>query len=89
MLILIYLYLPLAAGAEATFNWGDPSNGEQFWYHVTGRQFRIWLFTGMEAFVEELGCSLEWIKRDEDPHGSCFVLGREKVVQEIVEVLNS
>lgn len=53
ILALIYLYLPLRAGAGPALNWGDPSNGEQFWYHVSGRQFRVWMFTGMDAFIED------------------------------------
>lgn len=54
LLALLYLYLPLSAGLEPALNWGDPTDIDSFWYHVSGKQFRIWMFTGMEPFVEEL-----------------------------------
>jgi len=53
LLTILYLYLPLRAGGSPALNWGDPSNGDQFWYHVSGRQFRVWMFTGLDAFLED------------------------------------
>ncbi|HET6511975.1 MAG TPA: DUF2723 domain-containing protein [Candidatus Kapabacteria bacterium] len=47
--LLIYLYLPLRAASDPILNWGDPSDWTQFWKHVTGGQYKIWMFTGSGA----------------------------------------
>jgi hypothetical protein len=48
-MLLIYLYLPLRASSDPILNWGDPSSWGQFWKHVTGGQYKIWMFTGQSA----------------------------------------
>lgn len=50
LLTLFYLWLPLVAGGNPQFNWGDPQSWDAFWHHVSGKQFRVWMFTGMEDF---------------------------------------
>jgi tetratricopeptide (TPR) repeat protein len=40
----VYLYLPLRSLNDPLFNWGDPSNWPRFLGHVTGRQYRVWMF---------------------------------------------
>jgi len=44
--VLCYLYLPLAAAQHPVLNWGDPSNLERFWWHLTARQYVVNLFNG-------------------------------------------
>lgn len=39
----IYIYLPIAASASPLFNWGNPSNLARFWWHLTGRQYQVFL----------------------------------------------
>ena len=41
----VYLYLPLRSLNEPLLNWGDPSNWPRFISHVTGRQYRVWMFS--------------------------------------------
>lgn len=41
----VYLYLPLRAGMNPTFNWGNPYNFERFYWHITGKQFSVWIFS--------------------------------------------
>lgn len=41
----LYLYLPLKAGMNPVFNWGNPFNLERFYWHVTGKQFSVWIFS--------------------------------------------
>jgi hypothetical protein len=48
-MLLIYLYLPLRAANDPILNWGNPSDWTQFWKHVTGGQYKIWMFTGKSA----------------------------------------
>ncbi len=49
----VYLYLPLRAGMDPLFNWGDVSRGfDKFLYHVSGKQYQVWMFTGSKAWAE-------------------------------------
>jgi hypothetical protein len=56
-----YLYLPLRAAGAPMLNWGDPVTFERFLWHVTGKQYRVWMFSSVEtawrngmAFLEGL-----------------------------------
>ncbi len=41
----LYLYLPIRAGMNPTFIWGNPFNFERFYWHITGKQFSVWIFS--------------------------------------------
>ncbi|PYJ79123.1 MAG: hypothetical protein DME69_05905 [Verrucomicrobia bacterium] len=55
-LVAVYTYLPLAALRAPVINWGNPRSLQEIWWHVTGRQYRVFLsFTPKimgEQFVE-------------------------------------
>jgi len=55
-LVAIYTYLPLAASHSPAINWGNPRSLQEIWWHITGRQYRVFLsFTPNiigEQFVE-------------------------------------
>ena len=55
-LVAIYTYLPLAAARGPVINWGNPRSLQEIWWHITGRQYRVFLsFTPNlmgEQFVE-------------------------------------
>jgi hypothetical protein len=40
-----YLYLPIRANMHPIFIWGNPNTLERFYWHVTGKQFSIWIFS--------------------------------------------
>ena len=40
-----YLYLPVRANMHPTFIWGNPNTLERFYWHVTGKQFSVWIFS--------------------------------------------
>jgi hypothetical protein len=40
-----YLYLPIRARMDPIFIWGNPYNLERFYWHVTAKQFSIWIFS--------------------------------------------
>lgn len=40
-----YLYLILRARCEPVVAWGNPVDLERFWWHVTGKQYRVWMFS--------------------------------------------
>src|SRR5262249_15400850 len=55
-MIAVYAYLPLAASRSPLINWGNPRSLQEIWWHITGRQYQVFLsFTptlmGMQ-FVE-------------------------------------
>jgi hypothetical protein len=39
--LFVYLYLPIAASRSPLMNWGSPNTLEQFWWHVTGKQYQV------------------------------------------------
>lgn len=41
----VYLYLPIRANMNPTFIWGNPYNLERLYWHVTGKQFSVWIFS--------------------------------------------
>jgi len=41
----VYLYLPIRANMDPIFIWGNPYNLERFYWHVTGKQFSVWIFS--------------------------------------------
>jgi hypothetical protein len=42
-LVAIYAYLPLAAAHAPVINWGNPRSLQKIWWHVTGRQYQVFL----------------------------------------------
>jgi hypothetical protein len=50
----VYLYLPLRAAHGALLNWGNPVTLERFYWHFSGKQFRVWLFSSSEAAGRQL-----------------------------------
>src|SRR4029077_622253 len=40
-LILVYSYLPWAASRSPVMNWGNPRSLQEIWWHITGRQYRV------------------------------------------------
>ncbi|TET81979.1 DUF2723 domain-containing protein, partial [candidate division TA06 bacterium] len=41
----IYAYLPIRAHENPVMNWGNPSTLERFIWHVSGKQYRVWMFS--------------------------------------------
>jgi len=42
-LVAVYAYLPFAASRSPVINWGNPRSLQEIWWHVTGRQYRVFL----------------------------------------------
>lgn len=54
ILAALYLYLPLRAAADPALNWGDPTTWESFVRHVTGAQYRVWMFQSTESAQRQI-----------------------------------
>jgi tetratricopeptide (TPR) repeat protein len=42
-LVAIYAYLPVVAARSPVINWGNPRSLQEIWWHVTGRQYQVFL----------------------------------------------
>jgi len=42
-LVAVYAYLPFAASRSQVINWGNPRSLQEIWWHITGRQYRVFL----------------------------------------------
>src|SRR5437667_8431154 len=52
-LVAIYTYLPLAAARGPVINWGNPRSLQEIWWHVTGRQYRVFLSFAPKLMAEQ------------------------------------
>ena len=50
----VYLYLPLRASENPVMDWGRPVTVERFLWHWSGKQYRSWIFSSMEAAGKQL-----------------------------------
>lgn len=50
----VYLYLPVRAASGVLLNWGNPVTLERFLWHLSGKQFRVWIFSSTEAAGRQL-----------------------------------
>lgn len=47
--LTVYAVLPIRARQSPPFNWGYVAEFERFWWHITGKQYRVWIFSSTEA----------------------------------------
>lgn len=52
--ISIYLFLPLRSSMHPVLDWGHPAGWERFLWHVSGKQYRSWIFSGFESAERQL-----------------------------------
>jgi hypothetical protein len=45
----LYMYLPVRAAQSPLLNWGSPSTLQRLIWHVSGKQYRVWIFSSTEA----------------------------------------
>ncbi|MBN1397013.1 MAG: DUF2723 domain-containing protein [Bacteroidetes bacterium] len=50
----IYLYLPIRSSVKPLLDWGHPASIESFFWHVTGKQFRVWMFSSLDVVKKQL-----------------------------------
>ncbi|MBI4427699.1 MAG: DUF2723 domain-containing protein [Ignavibacteriales bacterium] len=50
----VYLYLPIRSGSRLLFDWGHPVTFERFFWHVSGKQYQVWMFEGWEVAKKQL-----------------------------------
>lgn len=55
----LYLYLPIRAADDPVLNWGNPQTFERFLWHVSGKQYRVWMFSSLDIAGRQLQYFLE------------------------------
>jgi len=50
----VYLYLPIRSASHPLLDWGHPATLERFFWHVSGKQFRVWMFSGWSVVEKQL-----------------------------------
>ncbi len=48
-----YLYLPIRASQNPPLNWGNPTTLERLLWHLSGKQYRVWIFESTEAAAKQ------------------------------------
>ncbi len=50
----IYLYFPIRAADSPLINWGNPVDLEKIFWHLSGKQYRVWIFSSTDAAIKQL-----------------------------------
>ena len=50
----VYGVLPIRASQGPPFSWGYVAELERLWWHITGKQYRVWIFSSTEAAGRQL-----------------------------------
>ena len=58
--ISVYLYLPIRAEQNPILNWGNPTSWDNFFRHVSGWQYQVWMFS--ESFQQLKNSFLNFLK---------------------------
>ncbi|HMB69281.1 MAG TPA: DUF2723 domain-containing protein, partial [bacterium] len=48
----VYLFLPVRSAQQPLLDWGSPETWEAFRRHVSGAQYRVWIFSSGETIVK-------------------------------------
>ncbi|MBI4547344.1 MAG: DUF2723 domain-containing protein [Ignavibacteriae bacterium] len=49
----VYLYLPIRAQGQPLLNWGNPIDFEKFFWHFSGKVYRVWIFSSTESAAKQ------------------------------------
>ena len=50
-----YLYLPIRSSVQPVLDWGNPETLSNFFRHLSGKQYQVWMFSSLDVVVEQLG----------------------------------
>src|SRR5262249_54086755 len=62
--LAVYAYLPLAAWRAPAMNWGNPGTLRRIWWHVTGKQYQVFLSSSSEVIGRQFKVFLDLISRE-------------------------
>jgi len=52
--VSLYLYLPFRARMQPPMNWGYPAEIERLFWHLSGKQYRSWMFSSFDSAEKQL-----------------------------------
>jgi len=59
-----YAFLLIRGHENPALNWGYPTTLERFVNHISGQQYRTWMFSSLDAAARQLGHFIELFPRD-------------------------
>lgn len=66
-LLAVYAYLPIAASKAPVMNWGDPRTFERLWWHITGKQYQVFLSYSLQTAITQFGGFIKLAAREFGP----------------------
>jgi len=66
-LFAVYAYLPIAASRNPVMNWGDTRTFERLWWHITGKQYQVFLTYSLRTAVKQFGDFVKLAAREFGP----------------------
>lgn len=48
-----YLYFPIRAAEHPVLNWGNPTTLEKMYWHISGKQYRVWMFSSIDVMSKQ------------------------------------
>lgn len=66
-LLAVYAYLPIAASKAPVMNWGDPRTFERLWWHITGKQYQVFLSYSLQTAVSQFSGFVKLTAREFGP----------------------
>jgi tetratricopeptide (TPR) repeat protein len=66
-LLAVYAYLPIAASKAPVMNWGDPRTFERLWWHITGKQYQVFLSYSLQTAVSQFSGFVKLAAREFGP----------------------
>lgn len=49
----VYLYFPIRSVQQPILNWGYPATLERIFWHISGKQYRIWMFSSSDVMTKQ------------------------------------
>ena len=49
----VYLYFPIRSMEQPALNWGYPATLERIFWHISGKQYRIWMFSSSDVMAKQ------------------------------------
>lgn len=54
MALFLYIYLPIRASQAPTLNWGNPQTWKTFFWHISGKQYQVWMFSSFDTALKQM-----------------------------------
>jgi tetratricopeptide (TPR) repeat protein len=66
-LFAVYAYVPIAASRTPVMNWGDARTLERLWWHISGKQYQVFLSYSLQTAISQFGDFVKLAAREFGP----------------------